>query len=220
MLRLLVDLVRGLRLRRALRAPQRLDRCVACDGADVEPIAEGAYRCRTCGHEGGDGLAAYRRALRHAAFAAMPADARRASAGRDLLAARTLVLSALGDLHEARRLANLDLLDLGSNTYGGVDGEGHEKQRAITASVGLLLEAREHADDAAFKLQRPIRGAAFDPDHRGEGVIASLDLHLDGILTDAIAREQLLGRIDRANAFLAELEALLAREFPDLARDG
>ena len=35
------------------------DVCVVCESADLEALAPDAYRCRACGHEGGDGYAAW-----------------------------------------------------------------------------------------------------------------------------------------------------------------
>jgi|GEM_PF-2865301 len=47
--------------------------CVACGGADLDQIAEAAYRCGSCGYEGGEGRAALAAAEAEAALRALTA---------------------------------------------------------------------------------------------------------------------------------------------------
>src|SRR2546428_513960 len=84
---------RYLRMRKALRAPDRDDQCAACGGFDLVPVDEGAYRCNSCGYEGGSG----RRAMRSHAIAEsiermLPAE-RRKSGIRDLMEARQILVA-------------------------------------------------------------------------------------------------------------------------------
>src|SRR5262252_4436780 len=63
-----LPLVRARRMRAAQHAPLPVGNCVACGGTDLEPLASGVARCRTCGFTGGDGMAAFQRERRRAAL--------------------------------------------------------------------------------------------------------------------------------------------------------
>jgi hypothetical protein len=61
--------------------------CLVCNSAELEWLATEVYRCRACGHEGGDGLPAHRKAETVRKILALSAEERRALAERTLVQA-------------------------------------------------------------------------------------------------------------------------------------
>jgi hypothetical protein len=61
MLRAIYDFFRGRRDRadRTGASVDDADVCIACSSPMVDWLAPRAYRCGSCGHEGGEGLAAH-----------------------------------------------------------------------------------------------------------------------------------------------------------------
>lgn len=210
MLRLLCSLWQGMKMNRAMREDSPGDRCTACDGTKVVLIAPQAYRCNACGFEGGDGWAAYKEQQRHAKFAAMDPAARRASARDDLHEARRLLTSGIGDIEHARDLSGLDMIGL-SNIE--MDGEGNAKQAAITAGVGLLLEARNRARDAQAKLGVSLGTAATADGGGTSGLAASFDLHFDNIFTDLKVHRDIGRTLNQARGMLQAVDHVLAEQF-------
>src|SRR5690606_35857273 len=136
------------RFNQAMRESSTGESCIACNAKNVKLIAPAAYQCNACGYEGGDGWAAYKQAKREASFKQMSPAERRESAKQDLLEARTLLLSGIGDIERAKSLSYFDMVGITPETQLDVDGEGHEKHWALTAGIGLLLEAKQRAMDA------------------------------------------------------------------------
>lgn len=176
-------------------------------------IAPAAYRCRVCGYEGGDGWGAYREQQRHAKFMAMDPEARRASARDDLLEARRLLTSGIGDIEHARTLSGLDMIGLTAMSHGEVDGEGAEKHDALTAGVGLILEARGRARDAEMKLGTSLGPAATAEGGGASGMGADLDLHADNIFTDLLVHRDIGRTLDQARVMLHWVDRVLAKQF-------
>jgi hypothetical protein len=132
--------------RRAARAFRSEAHCVVCDGTDLEVLAPAVYRCNACGHEGGEGRVARAREQRSASFGGMDPAERRKSGRRDLLEARTLLLSGLGDLERTQAPIGDSLFE--DRRRVGSSDLGH----ALASGGGQLLEARAKARDAEAKL--------------------------------------------------------------------
>jgi hypothetical protein len=182
------------RLRARLDAPNTGDSCIACSSRDVTSLAPMVYRCRACGHEGGDGWAAWREAQRNASFEAWSPARRRRSAARDLVQARTLLVAGLGDLERASHETMSTVSDVltweRSETWAATKGAG----------LGRLLEAQGWIRDAVAKLGTPL----------GDGVEAAI--HEEADCAELIARGQAL--LADAKAGLEALRRSTGAEAP------
>jgi hypothetical protein len=162
------------RFGRAMNAPTSSNVCVACDSADVDEFAPGAYRCLTCGYEGGPGHADYMAERKRQKLAALDEPARRKRAAKLLEDAHYLLLSGHGTLHSAKHSGWLDLAGVGGGGYSGTAGEGWEKQQEFVSAVGDVLTAQAEMEEAAellgitypehlrFKEELGFAGASFD----------------------------------------------------------
>ncbi len=99
------------------------DVCVACDATSVTVLAEGVYRCDSCGYEGGSGYAAWQQGQRDEGLLALAPERRQELAREKLEQALRLLLSADGDANAGHH----DLLGVG--------------ERFERASVGVGLVA-------------------------------------------------------------------------------
>ena len=206
-------ILRRFRMNRATKESSTGDSCVACEGTDVELLAPQTYRCNACGHEGGDGWSAYNTTLRHASFARMSVSDRRDSAREDLLEARLLLSSGIGDLDRSHTEGTLDTFGLHGVSDSSTLGEGTAKIESMRAGVELVNEAQDHIGDALVKLYGE-RNSPEDvaPDsHKGHFV----DLYFDNIFSDL----RFLGSLNKvrtkANELSRVVDETLAREFPE-----
>ncbi|MEL6178604.1 MAG: hypothetical protein AAFS10_06605 [Myxococcota bacterium] len=202
MLKVLYDLYQSWKMNRAMSEPSTGEHCVACEGTDVTLLGPAAYRCNTCGYEGGDGLATLQRQQRNASFAQMTEAERLSSARRDLHEAKLLLTSGLGDLNRAQRMATADTLGIGGTGYAGAGGEGAEKLSELNGALGLFMEAENHLRDAVAKIYG--EGASDDTSQfETPGYIqSSLDIHFDNIISDLMFHQKL-------NTIQAQAETLL-----------
>ncbi len=188
--------------RRAARAFRREAHCVVCDGTDLVLLAPAVYRCKACGHEGGEGRAARAREQRNAALRGMDPAERRESARRDLLEARTLLLSGLGDL-EHTQASFADALASNREHVGSP-----EQGDALASGSRQLLEARAKARDAEAKLGLSF-GAAASADLGDRADV--LQAALFGVNTPAREGRAMLAE---GHAMLEAVEAALASQWP------
>lgn len=133
--------------------------CLVCDSAELEWLATEAYRCRACGHEGGDGLPAHLQAEAVRKILALPPEARRALAEKGLPQARNMLegihldslrvdsVSAAADaiLHVGSALAGIQVL---------ADDARQDRDRAIMGAVRELAEAERVLADCGHALGR------------------------------------------------------------------
>lgn len=213
-IKFLFDVIRGAKMDRAMREGATGSACTACESANVHIFAPAAYRCLDCGYEGGDGYAAYKLGQRAAAFEQLPPEERHARAHEKLLDAQRLLLSGIGDAQHAMKLSGLDIVGIGSQTYGDSAGEGNEKQMAVTAAVGLLLEAKNEMVDAQMLMGAPVFQHVIAGDMGGGGMgLASADLYLDNLFTDLMAHGRIMEVVHRAKRMKAAVDQVLAQSF-------
>ena len=184
--------------------------CIACDSKNVTVLAPAAYCCNECGHEGGDGYAAYKRAQRNASFAAMSEADRRTGARADLLEARRVLTSAIGDLGRAATASGFDMAGMGG-TFG--EGGGGEKQSAFTSATGLLHEARNLIDDAKAKLGIVVDGQMPAAEGGNDYLVWSADIYFDNIFTDIQFHTKIAKVSADAKRVLEAVEKTLLAEF-------
>jgi ribosomal protein L37AE/L43A len=206
MLKFIYELVRAQRMRRSMDEPARDDACVACGNRSVQVVAPAVYRCGQCGYEGGSGLAARRTQQRREQIAGMSPEQRRMSAAQDLLEARTLLTSCLGDIASASSLAVMDLVNISSDPAG----EGVEKSQQLTAAIGLVLEARAKVADAELKLASNI-GATQGELSAGGYLEGVMDIQGDNIVADLMSMSRISAVGETARKLLADVERALAR---------
>ena len=191
--------VRTQRMNEALRSGSSGDQCTACDSRNVQQLAPGTYRCNDCGYEGGDGYAAYKEGERAAKFANLSPEQVHEQARSKLLNARSLLLSGIGDAKHAQQLSNLDLVGVGSQAYGGMAGEGMEKHNALTAAVGMMLEAQREMKDVQMMTKSPMFADWVGADMGGVGTgLAAADVHFDNIFADLMAHGRITEVLHRA----------------------
>lgn len=75
-----------------------LGTCIACDGSDLAELAPQAYRCNTCGYEGGDGFAEYKANQAVASLEEKPEAALRELALEQLESVRLMVVGVGGEV--------------------------------------------------------------------------------------------------------------------------
>lgn len=184
--------------------------CVACDSKNVTLLAPKAYCCNDCGHEGGDGYGAFKRAQRNASFAAMSEADRRTGARDDLLEARRVLTSAIGDLGRAAAASGFDMAGMGGN-FG--EGGGGEKQSAFTSATGLLHEARNLIEDAKAKLGRTVDTSMPEADGDDDYMLWSADIYFDNIFVDIQFHTKIAKVSADAKRVLAAVEKTLLTEF-------
>lgn len=161
--------------------------CAACGASERAEIGVDAYRCVSCGYEGGPGLAAMLEARRRELFALMPVDERRRSALVDLKEAKALTVSAIGALRRSF-----------ANPGGGPLAHGMSTQ--YVDAMQLLAEAQQRIADAELKLGvalDTLLSASDEPMARGFGTARRV---LDGAERpqDALAAaERALPRLAR-----------------------
>lgn len=135
--------------------------CLVCDSTDLHLLGPNAYRCLSCGYEGGPGYAAYLDNQRRARITALEPVERQAFARQRLDAARNLANGADPDwarrnsaVSAANAAADL-VLDaaLSLAHQRGVDRQAEEDQE-IVELVGQLLEAQRELDDAYLALDQ------------------------------------------------------------------
>jgi ribosomal protein L37AE/L43A len=211
MLRSIYDFFRGRRDRvDGAGADGADDVCVACNSPMVDRLAPGAYRCSSCGHEGGEGWAAHREAQLRAEIAAMPPAARRAAALAHLEEARTLLVSCLGDIASSRGSAVRDAWNVGVDD--GRAGEEETMQRLVSA-IGVVLEAFGLVRRAQLELGRvpSVSGAAVDA---GGDFTESYSLVLDGFAKDVLRIERIDVLGEQARNLLGYVDGELSRLRP------
>ncbi len=214
LLKLIFDMFQANKMNRAMREGSTGSSCTACDSANVHVFAPAAYRCLDCGYEGGDGYAAYKQGQKAASFEQLSAEERHARAHRKLLDAQRLLLSGIGDAQHAMKLSGLDIVGIGSQAYGGSAGEGNEKQMALTAAVGLLLEAKNDMVDAQMLMGTPVFQQVIAGDMGGGSMaLASADLYLDNIFTDLLAHGRIMEVVNRARTMKDAVDHILAQHF-------
>jgi len=184
--------------------------CIACDSKNVTVLGPQAYSCNECGHEGGDGYAAYKRAQRNASFQAMSEADRRTGARDDLLEARRVLTSAIGDLGRAAAASGFDMAGMGG---GFGEGGGGEKQSAFTSATGLLHEARNLIDDAKAKLDIGVNGEMPAAEADDDYLVWSADIYFDNIFTDIQFHTKIAKVSADAKRVLAAVERTLQAEF-------
>lgn len=114
------------RFRRRMQGPIASDRCISCDSNDLEVLGANAYRCRSCGYEGGEGLGAMLEARAMAAYAGLEPE-------------------------ERQRIARQRLRDA-MRTLMGVSerasGDPDEVMQWVTSVDGVALQAASELDEA------------------------------------------------------------------------
>ena len=78
---------------------RRSRRCVACQGIELIELAPGAYRCSSCGYEGGSGYAAYYEGKNLTAMARLDEDELRRRALEELESLRLMVVALAGEVN-------------------------------------------------------------------------------------------------------------------------
>lgn len=189
------------------------DVCVACNSPMVDRLAPGAYRCGSCGHEGGEGWAAHREAQLRAEIEAMSPAARRAAALAHLEEARTLLVSCLGDIAGSRGSAVRGAWNIASDARQA--GEEETMQRLVSA-VGVVLEAFALVRRAQLELGRvpSVSGAAVDA---GGDFTESHSYVLHGFAKDVLRIERIDVLGEQARNLLGYVDGELSRLRPDRA---
>ncbi len=207
--RMIREMLVARRMNRAAGEASTGSVCVACDSKDVTELASEAYRCNMCGHEGGDGYAAYQRGLRNASFERLTPEEREEGARKDLLEARRLLISAAGDLHRASIASGIDMVGFG----GGMStGEGNEKQSAMTSALGFMHEAKNRVDDAKVKLVLNLNTDMESTDGQDSYLSWSADLYFDNIFTDMKFHGKIVKAQQEANRMVSVVERILVDE--------
>lgn len=209
-LRLIREWLVGRKMAKAAAEGSSGERCIACDSTDVTVLAPAAYSCNQCSHEGGDGYAAYKRAQRNASFEALSTAERRTGARDDLIEARRLLVSAIGDLTRAAHASGFDMAGMGGSLS---EGGGGEKQSAFTSATGLLHEARNLIDDAKAKLGKTVDAAMPAADGGDDYLVWSADIYFDNIFTDIQFHTKIASVSADANRVLKAVENTLQVEF-------
>ena len=209
-LRMIREIILAKKLKRAASEGSSGEVCVACDSKDVTVLAPQAYRCNLCGHEGGDGYGQYKKQLRHASFERLSPEERRKGAQTDLMEARRLLLSAIGDLRNALVSSGFDMAGLGG---GFGTGEGNEKQSAMTSAMGFMLEAQNRAEDAKAKMKLYLETDMASTEEMGSYTAWSADLYFDNIFTDLNVHSKITRAQQEANRMVAVIEKTLLEEF-------
>lgn len=186
------------------------DVCVACESANVEKLAEGAYQCRDCGYEGGSKYDEYVQ--------------RREREAMDELSSAEARDRAIAQLEEVNRLANsasvsfdgastenlLDLVGVGGSGYATMDGEGTEAMETFSSGLRYLLEAQAVAEDAAYLI-----GEELPEELRVDVELgfaqSSLDTLADGALWDLMTQHKIHRANEAADAMVEWSEARLER---------
>jgi hypothetical protein len=121
-------------------------RCLACDSTELEILGPRAYRCSTCGHEGGEGLPEWLAARKRAEIVAMSAEQRLALALRHLEGARNL----LAGINLQQEQLGIPTVDLATATLKVSIQE--DEQRMVVTAFRDLLESEQLLDQAATAL--------------------------------------------------------------------
>lgn len=140
--------LRNQKLAEAADAPGA-EGCVACGGRELVELAPQAHRCKTCGFESGDGLAAWKKSARIEAAKKLSPEQLKLSALGDLRQARTQLLAAEAMFGVARERLYATIANPGG--MGAFDEVGQEFSRVMRE----LHEARALAESAAIKLDAP-----------------------------------------------------------------
>jgi ribosomal protein L37AE/L43A len=141
----------------ASRSAKRGPTCLACESTDLESLATDAYRCRACGHEGGDGFPAYAEVERMTKILALAPEARQALAERTLVQARNILQGIHLDstrLDPTRATADV-VLNIGFSLAGShldANDAREERDRAIVGAVRELAEAERLLADCGHAL--------------------------------------------------------------------
>lgn len=137
--------------------------CLACDSTELVFVAEDAYRCSSCGHEGGDGLPAYLAARKRSQIEALSPEQRFTLACKHLEAAGNL-LSGIRGLGEG---SVIDASAIAASVVKATIGIGvgvhirnevqEEEERAMAAAYRDLLESEQLLDQAAMALSEQLQ---------------------------------------------------------------
>jgi len=150
--------------------------CLVCDSTEIETLAPDAYRCLTCGHEGGDGLPAWIAGRRRAEILAMSEAQRGPLACKNLEGARNLLsgvnLSRAGSSVGAELASRVAMTAVGVTFRVNIDDREEEEQRLLIGMVRDLMEAERLLEDAATALDDAFSIRASDR-------LANLPLRLD-----------------------------------------
>jgi hypothetical protein len=118
-------------------------------------MAEAAYRCSSCGHEGGDGLPAWIAARKRAEIEALSPAHRSALARKQLEAARNLLEGIHVDVGAgAGEVAAAAVLSLAVGRLGAqlAEDRREEAERVMATAFRELLESEQLLDQAAVAL--------------------------------------------------------------------
>ncbi|MEL6181738.1 MAG: hypothetical protein AAFS10_22450, partial [Myxococcota bacterium] len=173
---------------RSLNSQGEAPYCIACGNYRLTLTGPGAYRCMSCGYEGGDGLAAQKEAQRRATLSSEPVDVREPAALRDLFEAERLLTtarSALSDLNGA--LADDRSFDVRDAEFllsaRRLLRDACYRAHWVDEVLGEVLDARDLAWDASL-----------DGDERSAMARQVQDLELLG---DALERLFSMARIEQ-----------------------
>jgi hypothetical protein len=123
-------------------------------------MAEAAYRCSSCGHEGGDGLPAWIAARKRAEIEALSPAQRSTLARKQLEAARNLLEGIHVDTSTgAGEVAAAAVLSLAAGRLGAqlADDRKQEEERVLGTAFRELLESEQLLDQAAIALGDQLR---------------------------------------------------------------
>jgi hypothetical protein len=176
--------------------------CLACNSTELERLAPDAYRCETCGYEGGEGLSAWIAERKRSEIAAMSPEQRSALARENLSAARNMLVGAahvggLG-LHEADTVLSPKLHLAMGIELGPYGAEQIAVEQGIAgARFRDLLESEQLLEQAALALAEPFE---IPPTLRLTSMELQLDdLYVQGMLSEiADVQRRELERLERA----------------------
>ncbi|HJN75450.1 MAG TPA: hypothetical protein QGF58_16090 [Myxococcota bacterium] len=177
--------------------------CVACGSKKLDELAPKAYRCLSCGYEGGSGLAAAHEAAARREVDRLSPERKRAKARKELEDARSLLSAATGTLDGAVIASVHDIIGIGSDP-SGIAGEGSEKQQLMQRALQDAEQARALIKDALYLLGDD--ADAGRPEDIGMGMAAA-DIYFDNPLTDLM----MAGRIEQLKDTVRGLTALAER---------
>jgi hypothetical protein len=137
--------------------------CLACESTDLEVLAADAYRCSSCGHEGGEGLPAWYAAREKAKIEAMSPAERLDLAHRSLSEAQGLMTGASlrggegnfngGDVVIAAAAVTSAVAGAAVGFYLSSNSDRkEEQQRVLGQAFRDLLESEHLLDRAATAL--------------------------------------------------------------------
>jgi hypothetical protein len=150
---------RAYKMHRAASTDASANECVSCSSHDLEALAPGAYRCESCGYEGGPGLPALIHQRKAEAIENMAVEQRRERAHALLLDAELDLRTGLTELDRALTASVIDTVGL-NVAEGFMHNKGGEKFARIANAMRPVLEARNAVREAELLLGCPLAGGA------------------------------------------------------------